>query len=202
MTELAEMKRSATVEHIAQAGLRGLTEHGLDVTVDEIATIAGVSRRTVFRHFSTRDELVVAAIRTTTPRFDESLPLRDGDDWRDWLSELYLAVHHANIKFGRLVWELLARPNLSAPLTAVADEITRYRADRNEAVVRDLWRALGRKDAIPPALRAGVIAHFSPHFTIAVHRDAGGDAAMAASLATASVLALVDSLEPDAARAD
>ncbi|MET8982667.1 TetR/AcrR family transcriptional regulator [Streptomyces sp. NPDC004539] len=200
MTGLAEMKRSATVEHITQAALRGLTEHGLDVTVDEIATIAGVSRRTVFRHFTTRDELVVAAIRATRPLFDESLPLRDGADWREWLSELYLAVHRANVRFGRLVWELLARPNLSEPLATVAAEITRYRAARNEAIVRDLWQALGRDDAVPPVLRAGVIAHFSPHFTIAVHRDAGGDAAMAASLATASVLALVDSLEPDESR--
>ena len=34
---------------------------GLDVTMDELAECSGASRRTLFRHFTTRDKLLAAA---------------------------------------------------------------------------------------------------------------------------------------------
>ncbi len=94
VTALQERKRQATVDHLMQAALCGVMQHGLDVTVEEIARIGGVSRRTVFHHFATRDELLSAAAWAGQVEFDNSLPPYTGDgDWRGWLSDLCAAVH-------------------------------------------------------------------------------------------------------------
>lgn len=47
-----------TKERIAEVAMRMFMEHGYEnVTVENVAAAAGVSRRTVFRHFPTKDEL-------------------------------------------------------------------------------------------------------------------------------------------------
>lgn len=52
-------KRQATRERIAQAASTLFLKRGFDaVTMDEIAELAGVSRRTLFRYFPTKVELV------------------------------------------------------------------------------------------------------------------------------------------------
>ena len=45
MTLLQERKRQAAVDHLVEAALSALKEHGLDVTVDEIVTDQDVCRR-------------------------------------------------------------------------------------------------------------------------------------------------------------
>ena len=193
MPDLQERKRQATIEHLARAALRGLTEHGVDVTVDEIAHLAGVSRRTVFRHFATRDDLLTAAVRAEYPELAKSLPRFTADvGWRAWIADLCRAIHAANAAYGRVLLELTTRQDLSAQLAAVAEELTRHRRERNHAIADTLWRALGREAAAPDEFRDTVMAHLSPFFTVAVDRDAGGDHSLAASLATAAILATAD----------
>jgi AcrR family transcriptional regulator len=58
-------KRAANRERIrgdlASAAIRLFEQHGFDeVTVDEVAEAAGVSRRTLFRHFATKADIVFA----------------------------------------------------------------------------------------------------------------------------------------------
>src|SRR5260221_13866919 len=79
---LAEEKRQAAVTRILRSARLFVAEHGLDVTVEEIAEAAGVSRRTLFRHFPTRDQLVAAAISAGLERYGELLPAYRGGDWR------------------------------------------------------------------------------------------------------------------------
>ncbi len=193
MTTLQERKRQATADHLMQAALRGLMQHGLDITVEEIARIGGVSRRTVFHHFATRDELLSAAALAGQAEFDNSLPHYTGDgDWRGWLSDLCCAMHLPSAAFGRGLWEMVTRQDLSQRLTATAEQIARHRRERNRAIVDTLWQALGRDDGAPDDFRVTVIAHLSPFFTLAVNRDGGGDPALAASLAQAAILAIAD----------
>jgi AcrR family transcriptional regulator len=197
MTALQERKRQAAVDHLVASALGALIEHGPNVTVEEIAHMAGVSRRTVFRHFATREELLAEALRALLPKFDQSLPHYGGDDnWRPWLSELCRALHLAFMTFRRVFWELMTRGDLSTPLATVTEEIVRTRQQRNQAIADTLWRAVGHDGVPPQDFRATVIAHLSPFFAMAVNCDVGGDHVLAASLAEAAILDMVDKHSP------
>ena len=58
---MREQKRAATRQRLLDEGLRLFGERGYDgVTSAEIATAAGVTERTFFRHFATKADLVLA----------------------------------------------------------------------------------------------------------------------------------------------
>ncbi len=198
VSDLQESKRQATVEHLVRAATRALVDRGFDATVDDVAQLAGVSRRTVFRYFATRDDLLAAAIVAGVPAFDANLPQYDDHiDWRAWVSALCGIIHGMNGDFGRMLWDLMTWHDKSERLTAAAEEIDRYRRKRNDNVAVTLWHALGCTGRPAAGLLHTVNAHLSPYFTIAVMRDADGDEALAAELAES---AIVDAAERYRAR--
>ncbi|WP_203785855.1 TetR family transcriptional regulator [Paractinoplanes rishiriensis] len=57
---LAERKRQLVVDELTEAALRVLAAKGFDATtVDEMVAAAGVSRRTYFRYFASKEDVVV-----------------------------------------------------------------------------------------------------------------------------------------------
>ncbi|GAA2715063.1 MULTISPECIES: TetR family transcriptional regulator [Streptomyces] len=59
-TSLAERKRQLVADELTSAALQLLAQKGYDaVTIDEIAAVAGVSRRTFFRYFASKEDVVV-----------------------------------------------------------------------------------------------------------------------------------------------
>jgi AcrR family transcriptional regulator len=59
VTNLRERKKQQTRRHIADVAARLFVERGFDeVTVDEVAQAAEVSRKTVFNYFPTKEDLV------------------------------------------------------------------------------------------------------------------------------------------------
>jgi AcrR family transcriptional regulator len=58
---LRERKRRETSYRIAEAGLKAFLANGYDATtLDEIAAAAGISRRTFFHYFKSKDEVLFA----------------------------------------------------------------------------------------------------------------------------------------------
>lgn len=58
---LRERKRRDTLERIAQTGLELFIAQGYEVTtLDQIAAAAGISRRTFFHYFKSKDEILLA----------------------------------------------------------------------------------------------------------------------------------------------
>ncbi|MER9300101.1 TetR/AcrR family transcriptional regulator [Mesorhizobium sp. M0621] len=58
---LRERKRRETAHRIAEAGLKAFLANGYDTTtLDEIAAAAGISRRTFFHYFESKDEVLFA----------------------------------------------------------------------------------------------------------------------------------------------
>ncbi|MFI9310682.1 acyl-CoA-like ligand-binding transcription factor [Streptomyces triculaminicus] len=57
---MAERKRRLVANELTEAALQLLASKGFDaVTIDEIATTAGVSKRTFFRYFASKEDVVV-----------------------------------------------------------------------------------------------------------------------------------------------
>jgi len=82
-------------------------EKGLEGTVDDVAGAAGVSRRTVFRHFDSHGELFAAAIDRILATYEERLPgpPAAGEDWEAWLQRTCLTLHELHQELlGRGFW--------------------------------------------------------------------------------------------------
>src|SRR6478609_8223480 len=122
---LADEQRDVARARIVRAARTVLSAKGLATTVDDVAEDAGVSRRTVFRHFSTRENLFAVALREGLRSYGDQLPSggpKPGDV-SGWLLELLTSAHRLNAHNGRAYWELSAlEPELTGELAAAAAE--------------------------------------------------------------------------------
>jgi AcrR family transcriptional regulator len=183
---IADAKRQATVDLVLVAARHLLLARGLDVTMDDIAEEAGVGRRTLFRHFESRERLVAEALEAGIQRYGEMLPAFEGH-WQTWLRRLCEAAHQMQAGYGPGYWELTSRTDLPAEIAAVEE---RRRTRRRQAMVRiahRLWKEVGGDGDAPAPVVAGVGAHLSPRFTAAVIHDVGQSWQVAAELAHAAI---------------
>lgn len=189
-------KTQVTTDAIVNAAQRAMDEHGLDVTVDEIAALAGVGRRTVFRHFATREDLIQAAVTADFADFFDSLPPYDDIDWKVWLADLARRVHQRTAEAGRVISHLRTR-RLSPRLADAYGEHLRALQRMFTTITTTLWKAAGGEGPPPDRLRRTVAAHLSPLFTQAVLLDAEGTPEFAADIATTAIIATVHELLGD-----
>jgi AcrR family transcriptional regulator len=173
---LAEERRDLARSRILRAARLALAERGLAATVDDVAEAAGISRRTVFRHFATRDGLFAEAIKEGVRSYALRIPPPPEDgDLRAWLLDLLLVVHRLNARNGRIYWELAALEpgDLPAELVQAAAE---RRASRQDAAVRltaRLWQARGGTGEAPAWLVDAVAVHLSGFTTQSLTGDFG-----------------------------
>ncbi|MFY9783525.1 MAG: TetR/AcrR family transcriptional regulator [Acidimicrobiales bacterium] len=150
---LREDTKSRTRSRIIEGAVRAVAESGLDVTVDEVAIAAGVSRRTVFRHFATHDDLLVAAITEAVRIVDTSMPQPPGpdEDIREWLHESAISVHTLIRRVvGRAFWDLYsARPGISTEVAARAKDASMLRFSFGERMANNAWESIGG-ERVPP----------------------------------------------------
>jgi len=173
---LADEQRDLARERILRAARQVLAERGLATTVDDVAEAAGVSRRTVFRHFATREGLFGAAIRDGLRKYGDHLPAPPGpdDDIHDWLLEVLLAAHRLNARNGRIYWELSAlEPDLTGELAAAAAERRERRRRFAAAVTKVVWDAGGRRGKPPVWLIDAFAVHLSGFTTQSLAGDFG-----------------------------
>jgi AcrR family transcriptional regulator len=184
---LADEKRQATVTRILRSARLFVAERGLNVTVEEIAEAAGVSRRTLFRLFPTRDRLLAAAISAGLERYGELLPPYSGADWRAWLDQLCRSVHQMNDSCGAGYWQLVTRHDLPPELSAVENQRRAGRQQLMSALATTLWSAAGGQGRCPQQVQTAVRVHLSPHFTAAVTSDSDHDWQLASELARSAI---------------
>ena len=148
---------------------------------------AGVSRRTLFRHFGSRERLIAAAFSAGMAGYTEQLPDYDGD-LESWLRATCDTVHRMNSSFGPGFWELTARADLPPDLAAT--ERRRRRGFRAEMahIATVLWHCSDHDDEAPDTLVRAVGTHLSPHFTAAVMTDVGDRWQVASDLAQDGIL--------------
>lgn len=188
---LAEAKRQATVDIILSAARQLLLARGLDVTMDDIAEEAGVSRRTLFRHFESREKLIAESLEAGIQLYGELLPSFEGD-WEAWLRGVCDAAHEMQAGYGPGYWELTSRTDLPPEIAAVEQRRRRRRRDAMARIAGRLWREAGGVGDPPVVVEATVAAHLSARFTAAVLQDVGQPWFTAADLACAAITDVVE----------
>lgn len=170
---LADEQRDVAQRRIVRAARTALTERGLDTTVDDVAAAAGVSRRTIFRHFGTRDRLLAAAIRSGVAAYGERLALEPpGDDVHDWLLQLLTIDHRINATNGRVYWDLAAlESELEGELAEANAERSAARRRFAQVVTAMLWKARDGGGDPPTWLHDTVAVHLSGFTTQALVGD-------------------------------
>jgi AcrR family transcriptional regulator len=172
---LAAEQREVAQTRILRAAGAVLAARGLTATVDDVAEAAGVSRRTIFRHFLSRDALFVAVIQAGIRRYAEQIPSPGDGDLRGWLAEMLAVTHRLNAGNGRVFWDLvgLQAADLSPDLAVVAAECRDSR-NRFAASVTDLlWRARGGTGHPPEWLVDAVAVQLSGFTTQSLAGDLG-----------------------------
>lgn len=139
----------ATVEYrITRAARRLLATHGLEVSMDDIATEAQVGRRTVFRYFSSRDELIAKALSDSLNIFNNQVDqsLQGETDLQQWLSRVVESLHVSQLRAGRGIWQLAATDDkdLPAPIAKVNKQRRQSRRALTKATAREAWRRAGK----------------------------------------------------------
>jgi AcrR family transcriptional regulator len=78
---LQEARRQYTAREIARVAIGLFAERGFDaVTVDEIATEVGISARTFFRYFATKEDVVLQFQRRLNERLVDAFEARPPDE--------------------------------------------------------------------------------------------------------------------------
>jgi AcrR family transcriptional regulator len=112
---LSAEKRQISEERIVRATMATMAQRGFSVTIDEIAAVAGMSPRTIYRYFDTRDQLIAAGMRGMLKACNQPIPGLPSvtDDLDGWIDRIALtaAARNATI-FGAAFWDF-ARPTPS-----------------------------------------------------------------------------------------
>ena len=187
MTSIAQAKRQATIDALARSTQIIMMERGLEFTMDDVAAAAEVSRSTVFRHFATREDLIVAATRMGRDSFVSRIPVYRGGDWHPWLRELCLVVHEMNYLGSRTLTLTTGAEVLSERLRAVGRDLDEVRRSRYPDMAETLWRAAGRAEPVPDRLVTVLATHLSPFFSAAARHEASAGHEVAARMAEEAI---------------
>lgn len=171
---LADAKRHASTQHVLKEARTFVVARGLDVTMDQIAEAAGVSRSTLFRLFGSRDQVIAESFAAAFDDYGRALTARDEDAGvGSWLRATCDTAHRMNARFGPGYWELTSRTDLPAALAALEHKRRISSRQMMARLAEELWRAYGGSGPVPALLTVTVTAHLSAHFTAAVMSDAG-----------------------------
>lgn len=154
IVNLRDRKKERTLVALGDAATLLFRERGFDATtIEEIAAAAGVSRRTFFRYFPTKEAAFFAGHHARLQQFRESVDARRAQDGA-WLAVvaglLDIAAFYQEHLDGMRAWHavLLSAPALQAHDLA-NDQLW-------EAAIRDIFVSDGQS-TFDASLRAGAL---------------------------------------------
>lgn len=150
-----------------------IAQSGLDVSMDQIAAAAGVGRRSLFRHFRSRDALIGEALDSAYRWYEGQLEsaMAVSGPLDEWLHAVLRRTHQTHLDAGRGLWQLASAfddelpPEFNAAnrrRRAMRRRVTQGLADR-------AWTAAGGSGATPDTLveaMAIVVSSFTTHSMI------------------------------------
>ena len=117
--------------------------------MDDIAQRSGVGRRTVFRYFPNRDELLAAAAAEWFPTSIEAIPDIGERDLDAYLDEIVGRTYAWFERIGTGVAQLVVATELSPALEAARDALLKERRDVTKRGAAAVWRQVGGSGRVP-----------------------------------------------------
>ena len=157
-TGLRERKKEQTRIALAQAGLRLFAERGYDeTTLAEIAEAAGVSTRTIFAYFPSKEDILFANLQTMCDAVVGAVTERpDGMDALTALRDFIVSSAHQKDELDHKLAELIAGdPTLASHQRARVSQLQDILAAE---LARDL--GVGEDDLRPKVAAASLAAAF------------------------------------------
>ncbi|MFF0726314.1 TetR family transcriptional regulator [Streptomyces sp. NPDC004134] len=154
---MAQRKRELVAGELSEAALQLLASKGFDaVTVDEIAATAGVSKRTFFRYFASKEDVVVQFLAELGTGMRAALSARPGAErpsaaLRETVWAALATCADQSDRTLRVVGLILGTPALRARFLEHQD---RWRDDLAAELARRL--GLGAGTGLYPQLAAGM----------------------------------------------
>lgn len=162
-------------ERVLRATQRLLADQGLGISMDDIAVAADVGRRSLFRHFDSRDALVAEALeRSLGWYFDRVALSADGYPSLDeWLLALAQRIHRLHLDAGRAIWQLAAaNDDELSPSLAAVNRVRRTNGRRfTQQVAGTAWRLAGGEGVPPDAVIDAFVFTLSSYATRSVIVD-------------------------------
>lgn len=153
MRSLADRKRKVARDHIEETALRLFVERGFDeTTITDIAAAAGVSNRTFFRYFATKEDVVFADHPEEVERFRAALRETAGGKLPTRIVDALRARRQVEMSDA-----LRARLQLYATVPSVGDRWRRLTADYMDAVVDVVTAEDPSADAADTLMWAGAM---------------------------------------------
>ena len=147
---LEAQRREIIEKHLVRAARSVVAERGLATRMEDVAAAAGVSRRTVFRYFRTRDKILIAALESGMRSFRDHLPHRTAESEPSrWLEDTLVAIHRMNAQHGRLYWEIALGNDLPRSLAATRAKRRLGRLRLVRWFTSEAWKAFGGKGQPP-----------------------------------------------------
>jgi AcrR family transcriptional regulator len=144
---LSEEAHNRARTRILDGAMATLAERGLEASVDEVARAAGVSRRTVFRHFASQGELFAASITEVWRVIDDGIPAppTPGMDMDVWLTETSVAMHALLRQvIGRAFWDVhVVRPGTTPEVIEALSALSTERRRHALTLAGGAWSVLG-----------------------------------------------------------
>lgn len=150
----ATSKAERTRARLRDIALRHFVEHGVDgANVQQIAAEAGVTERTFYRHFATKDEVLFGDLVTRLDWFREAVRARPADE--DVVQSVLTALASAPIDPRLMVEIARLRAQLLSP-----ERIESTYRDRQTAMARELRSLFADRgvEELAGAVRAEVVA--------------------------------------------
>ena len=180
-------------ERIIEGAMAVFAEKGLHGTAEDVAEAAGVSRRTVFRHFATHGELFALVMAKVLETYQEEVPklVTALGDLEPWLASTAAEIHRLNRDvLGRGFWDIhIQGPGSEPEVLAILEERYGWRYALYETVAKAAWKAKGGRGKPPGWVVDACVLCLSGFATAAGQSYGFDDAAAVSSKVLSAVLA-------------